>query len=258
MGARFVRRPPRVMSTGERTRGVSSWIPDSDLWIAEGRVVHYSTKLPSVDRQGRLWPRGTRCMALRAPNGDLGLIRFVGPHGDGDAMIVQWLHRDTGLAGVEPGVVDPMLMNLETATRAADEAVCKALAPYRETEDESDEGRTIERDVSKWVNVSGVPLFPTREEVEALRGVPLHASEAPEGDDDNPPPWDVPEVPFGASDDEELPGEPEGSRLLEPDAEDEDEPDSVDSPTQVPPVRERKSKSEPVEDEDEEDLEEEP
>jgi hypothetical protein len=221
------------MSVRERTRGVSSWIPDSDLWIAAGRVVHYTTKLPSVDDQGRLWPRGTSCMALRAPNGDLGLVRFVGPQGGEDAMIVMWLHRDTGLAGAEPGVVDPMLMNLETATRAADEAVRQALAPYRETEERvqrlarqglaphevvdadppeewGDEGRTIERDVSKWVNVSGVPLFPTREEVEALRGAPFHASEAPEEDDGNPPPWDVP-------DDEELPGEPAGSRLLDDD-----------------------------------------
>lgn len=121
----------------------SSWIGGSPRRLSQGCVVHYVTHVDHVDDEGRLFPKGTHCLALRSARGELGLL-FV----SGAALAsgfeesrprrvasVVWLPEGYGLCGVEPHVLDPEKTNhlmVAEACRAAVARVFRELEPIVE------------------------------------------------------------------------------------------------------------------------------
>lgn len=113
----------------------SNWLPPYERRIAPGVVVSYRTFSDHVDGQGRSYPRGTLCRALRAPSGELCLLFWK--KGKIGEFVAVWLPEWTGLVGIEPSVCDPMKENMAFVTEViagVDARVARELREETEAE----------------------------------------------------------------------------------------------------------------------------
>lgn len=111
---------------GDLTLG-SAWLPRCSKRLAPECVVSYRTFQEHRDKDGYLYPKGTPCVAVRFPAGELCLLFLKG-----DDVTAVWLPEWTGLVGIEPNVCDPMKENQAFVNEVIAEVDRRVLAEIRE------------------------------------------------------------------------------------------------------------------------------
>ena len=110
------------------SKNASGWLPSYTKQLAPHVVARYVTRNPHEDASGRVLPAGTFCLALRSPSGELCLLfRRSDSDASGSGFTAVWGHRNHGLVGIEPNVVDPLAENLANVTEICDWATRDAL-----------------------------------------------------------------------------------------------------------------------------------
>lgn len=110
------------------SKNASGWLPSYTKQLAPHMVVRYVTRNPHEDASGRVLPAGTFCLALRSPSGELCLLfRRSDSDAPGSGFTAVWGHRNHGLVGIEPNVVDPLAENLANVTEICELSTRHAL-----------------------------------------------------------------------------------------------------------------------------------
>ena len=134
----------------------SGWIEGSARHLKPGCVVHYVTHSDHEDDEGRVFPAGSSCLALRTGAGELGLVFLLryslvlGTNPNRCVASVVWLGSNYGLCGVEPHVLDPKKSNHLMADEACRVAVKEAFEWVGRQETAKEEFvRAVEEGISR-------------------------------------------------------------------------------------------------------------